>query len=243
MSVRRVVYFSILALILVAAAMHMVHLRADFPNSTPWGDEVGKITDEGWWANGAVRAHLQGSWNVPGDYSPAPSDPVWPALLWCLFCFTGVSLQAARGLAVAAYFCSLWMTFLLLRKRMPIWAACLALALLVTSPYLYCFTRLALLEPLLTTLTLAGISLALRLPKYRHPVAVSVVVGLICALLMLTKPTAAFLFPAIAAAVLQPLWGQRKLALRCAATVVAWSRTAGTEVTSQKHPRVAGPIR
>ena len=42
--------------------------------------------------------------------------------------------------------------------------ALLALTLLVTSPFLYCFSRLAILEPMLIALTLAALNLAIRLP-------------------------------------------------------------------------------
>ena len=46
----------------------------------------------------------------------------------------------------------------LLRPRGPQWMALLALTLMVTSPFLYCFSRLAILEPMLTTLLLAALN-------------------------------------------------------------------------------------
>ena len=66
-----------LAGIAVLAAVHCIHLTADFPNHSPWMDDWAKYTDEGWYGNAAIRAHLFGNWYVPGDFNPAPAVPVW----------------------------------------------------------------------------------------------------------------------------------------------------------------------
>ena len=196
------------------ALLHTLHLTADFPNHTPWFMDWAKYTDEGWYGNAAVRAHLFGNWYQPGDFNPAPAVPVWPFLEWVLFFFTGVSIQAARGLAVAFFFCNLLLSYLLLRTRGPRWMGLLALTLIVTSPFLYCFSRLAILEPMLIAFTLAALNLAVRLPRWRRPVAASIVIGLLFTLMMLTKTTAVFLLPALGWAMLAPLGCNRKLALR-----------------------------
>ena len=91
-----------LAAVVGFAALHAVHLDADFPNHSPWLADWAKYTDEGWYGNAAVRAHLFGNWYMAGDFNPAVAMPVWPFLEWVLFFFTGVSLAAARGLAIAA---------------------------------------------------------------------------------------------------------------------------------------------
>jgi hypothetical protein len=75
-------------------------LHADFPNHSPWMRDSAKYTDEGWWANAAVRHFLIGHWEVAGDYNPAAAVPVWPALLTMVFEFTGVSILAARAVNV-----------------------------------------------------------------------------------------------------------------------------------------------
>jgi hypothetical protein len=141
---------------------------------------------------------------------------VWPFLEWLLFFFTGVTVQAARGLAVACFFLNLALSYLLLRSSLSRSTALLGVTLVVTSPFLYCFTRLAILEPLQITLTLAALLLALRLPQSQRPVLGSVCIGLLFALIVLTKTTGLFLFPALLWAVVVPLWQQRRLALRCA---------------------------
>ena len=188
------------------AVLHPLHLSADFPNHTPWYMDWAKYTDEGWYGNAAVRAHLFGHWYVPGDFNPAPAVPVWPFLEWVLFFFTGVSVEAARALAVALFFANLLLAYTLLRPRGPKWMALLALTFMVTSPFLYCFSRLAILEPLLTTLMLAALNLAVRLPQMRRPVLVSGLIGVLLTLMMLTKTTAIFLLPAVGWAILASFW-------------------------------------
>ena len=216
MSSKRWYYALWLALIGAFAILHALHLRADFPNHSPWWMDWAKYTDEGWYGNAAIRAHLNGSWYVPGDFNPAAALPVWPFLEWILFFFTGVTLQAARGLAIAIFFCNLALSYTLLRTRGPRWMALLAVTLLVTSPFLYSFSRLAILEPLMTSLTLAALNVAVRLPRLRRPVLASVGIGLLFTLMMLTKTTAVFLLPALVWAVALPLWRRRGLLFRCA---------------------------
>jgi hypothetical protein len=190
----------------VFAVLHALNLASDFPNHTPWHIDWAKYTDEGWYGNAAVRAHLFGHWYVPGDFNPAPSVPVWPFLEWILFFFTGVSVEAARGLAVAFFFANLALCYTLLRPRGPKWMALLALTLMVTNPFLYCFSRLAILEPMLTTVLLAALNLAVRLPSMPRPVAASAVVGVLLTLMMLTKTTAVFLVPAVGWALFASFW-------------------------------------
>jgi hypothetical protein len=215
-AMRRWGYAAWIAAIAGFALLHAWHLRADFPNGSPWVCDWAKFTDEGWYGNAAIRAHLFGNWYVAGDFNPAVAVPVWPFLEWLLFFFTGVTVEAARGLAVACFFLNLALSYLLLRSMVHRWIALLGVTLVVTSPFLYCFTRLAILEPLQITLTLAAMILAVRLPQRHRPLLGSICVGLLFALIVLTKTTGLFLLPALLWAMVAPLWEQRKLALRCA---------------------------
>jgi hypothetical protein len=199
------------------AVLHGMNLLADFPNYSPWSMDWAKYTDEGWYGSAAVRAHLFGSWYVAGDFNPAAAVPVWPFLEWVLFFFTGVTLSAARGLAVGLFFVNLVLSYWLVRARGARWTAMLAVTLLVTSPFLYCFSRLAILEPLLTALTLVALNLAVRLDQLRRPVVASAGIGLIFTLMLLTKTTALFLLPALALPMIVTLWKRPEVAIRCAA--------------------------
>lgn len=200
------------------ALVHALHLSADFPNHSPWTSDWAKYTDEGWYGNAAIRAHLYGNWYFAGDFNPAPALPVLPFLEWLLFFVTGVSIQAARGLAVAFFFLNLLLSYWLLRVRGPRWMALLALTLLVTSPFLYCFSRLAILEPVQIAFLLAALNLAVRLDRLRRPVAASAVISLLFTLMLLTKTTAVFLLPALSWAMILPLWRNKRFAVRCALT-------------------------
>ncbi len=212
-STKRALYAAWVVVIGVFAVAHALNLSADFPNHTPWHMDYAKYTDEGWYGNAAIRAHLFGHWYVAGDFNPAPAVPVWPFLEWILFFFTGVNVEAARGLAVAFFFANLLLSYSLLRSRGPRWMALLALTLMVTSPFLYCFSRLAILEPMLTTLMLATLNLTVRLPRMRRPVAASGLVGILFTLMVLTKTTALFLLPAIGWAMFAAFWDRGEVSL------------------------------
>jgi hypothetical protein len=209
------------ALLLASAIfliLHACHLSADFPNHSPWMDWA-KYTDEGWYGDGAIRHFQRGHWYVPGDFNPAAALPVWPLLEAALFRFTGVSLTAARGLTVAIFGLILAASYLLLRrwqnpaatpdqKPTKTLAPAIAVLLLAVSPFCYVFTRMALLEPLLILLTLLALlaasyatpeqgieSTPLRIRLQQSIPIVSL--GLLLPLMVLTKTTAIFLFPAI----------------------------------------------
>jgi hypothetical protein len=211
-------------LLLVATiflAFHALHLNADFPNHSPWMDWA-KYTDEGWYGDAAIRHFQRGQWNVPGDFNPAAALPIWPLLEAALFRFTGVSLTAARALTVGIFGLILLSSYLLLRRWHALTvpaenksaislAPAAAVLLLAVSPFCYVFTRLAILEPLLILFTL----LALLAASYAEPPQKQgtetlpsksrlrrflplVALALLLPLMVLTKTTALFLFPAIA---------------------------------------------
>ena len=203
-------------LIGVFAVLHVLNLRADFPNGSPWFQDWAKYTDEGWYGNAAIRAHLFGNWYVKGDFNPAVALPVMPFLEWLVFFVKGVTPEAARGLSVGFFFANLVLSYRLLRASGPRWAGLFAVTLMVTSPFLYCFSRLAILEQVLTAFTLSAMNVAVRLPRMRRPVVASAGIGLLLTLMMLTKTTAVFLLPAVAWVLLIELRRDLKLAARCA---------------------------
>ena len=211
---KRILYILWIGMLAAFALFHALHLGADFPNHTPWMHDWAKYTDEGWYGDAAVRAHLSGSWYRAGDFNPAVALPVWPILEWLVFFATGVTVEAARGLAVAFFFANLILSYLLLRTRGPRWMALLAITLIATSPFLYCFSRLAILEPLLITLTLAALNLAVRLGGSRRATWNAIAIGLLFTLMILTKTTAIFLLPALAWEIVRSHRGNRMYTVR-----------------------------
>ena len=227
-------------LLVIAAiffALHFVHLRADFPNHSFWKDWA-KYTDEGWYGNAAIRHYQLGHWNLPGDFNPAAALPVWPAIEIVLFRFTGVSLVAGRALTVVVFGLSLVCCYLLLRRWTsnnragpPLPHSSLApavtVALLSVSPFCFAFTRIAILEPPLVLETLfallvaswAGDSIpngaATEPPTNLRTKLWTVLLGLLFPVMVLTKTTAVFLFPAV----LWTLWAATGYRLRASLRV------------------------
>ncbi len=192
----RFLYAVWVAAIAVLLGTHFVHLRADFPNFSPWMDYA-KYTDEGWYGNAAIHHALGGEWYHPGDFNPATALPVWPLLETALFAVFGVSLVAARSLALVLFAANLVLSYALLRRFVTRAVAMLGVTFLAASAFLWAFSRLAILEPLLILLTLAAWLLALRLPRAGAKKTVALgFIGLLLCLAVLTKTTAVFLVPA-----------------------------------------------
>ena len=186
------------AFVAALLGMHFLHPGADFPNFSPWMDYA-KYTDEGWYGSAAVASFVRGNWYVAGDFNPAVALPVWPFLEWVLFHFTGVSLVAARLLAVSIFAGNLTLTYALVRSQAPRWAAFLAMVLVASNAFLFCFSRLAILEPPVVFLLLLAWLLALRPPAKAGwmRVATLMTIGLLLCGMVLTKTTALFLFPSV----------------------------------------------
>jgi hypothetical protein len=226
----------LLALVAIFFAFHFVHLRADFPNHSPWMD-WSKYTDEGWYGDAAIRHYQLGHWNVPGDFNAAAALPVWPAIELVVFRVTGVSLSAARALTVVVFGLTLMCCYLLIRRwtANPSLAPAIAVLLLAVSPFCFAFSRLAILEPLLILLTLVAMLAASSVRDEgwsRRFVLRAVLLGLLLTLMILTKTTGIFLFPAI----FWILWVAtdyrlrpfvRAAGLACSAAAIAWGAYYG----------------
>jgi hypothetical protein len=213
--VSRIIVAHLLSITLLTAsaiffALHFLHLKADFPNNSPWVD-WSKYTDEGWYGDAAIRHYVTGHWYWKGDFNPAVALPVWPAIELIFFKFTGVSPTAARALTLCVFGLTLVTLYLLIQRHtrprssgsgQPL-AAALTVFFLCTSPLLYVFERMAILEPLLIALT----ALALLTASSMHPIysakrglwgiLQAVFLALLLPAMVLTKTTAICLFPAI----------------------------------------------
>ncbi|HVT98884.1 MAG TPA: phospholipid carrier-dependent glycosyltransferase, partial [Acidobacteriaceae bacterium] len=224
---RRWFYALWIAGLVVLFCLHFPHLLADFPNDSPWMDYA-KYTDEGWYGNAAVRHALTGHWSLQGDFNPAVALPVWPLLLAGVFHFTGVSLGADRSLALIFFGLDLLLAYSVVRSQAERWAALLAVTLLATSPFLWAFSRLAILESPLVFFLLLSWLLALRLPRTapRWRTAMLAGIGLLLCLMVLTKTTAVFLIPSSLFLVARA-WTRRREAVRAlgicgAAAALPW---------------------
>jgi len=201
------------AFVAALLGLHFLHPGADFPNFSPWMDYA-KYTDEGWYGSAAVAYFVRGDWYVPGDFNPAVALPVWPFLEWVLFHFTGVSLPAARLLAVSIFAGNLVLTYALVRSQARRWVGVLAMVLVASNAFLFCFSRLAILEPPVVFLLLLAWLLALRPPASAGwmRIATLITLGFLLCSMVLTKTTALFLFPSV----FYLVWYARRLQARVA---------------------------
>jgi hypothetical protein len=185
----------LLLLALVLCLLRFVYLRADFPNHSPWIMDQAKFTDEGWWANAAVRHFLIGHWEIAGDYNPAAVVPVWPVLLTLVFHFTGISIVAARAMNVCFSIATVGLVYLLVRRYASETAAAVAAVLLAASPFAFAFSRLATLD----TMVNFEFCLLLWIASYANSRRIwpSILLGILIPTLLLTKTTAVVLVPAI----------------------------------------------
>ncbi|HEX3472255.1 MAG TPA: hypothetical protein VHT28_13820, partial [Silvibacterium sp.] len=186
-TIRPYLYWLWLAAIAALFALHAIHLRADFPNSSPWMD-YSKYTDEGWYGKAAIEHYVLGTWYVHGDFNPSVALPVLPVLELVLFRFTGVSLVAARLLILAVFALNLFLAYSLLRTQASRLIALFGLTLLAGNAFLYAFSRLAILELLMMFFLLASWLLALRLPQIdttARRVTALIAIGLLLCLMVL----------------------------------------------------------
>ena len=217
---RRVYVFWVIGIVALFA-LHFPHLLADFPNNSSWLDPS-KYTDEGWYGNAAMRWYLTGHWFLRGDFNPAVALPIWPLLLAAVFHFTGVSLAADRALALCVFGLNLLLAYSVVRTQAAKWVALLAVTILITSPFLFAFSRLAILEPPLVCFLLLSWLLALRLPRAssRAQTLLLAAIGLLLCLMVLTKTTAIFILPSTLFLIART-HGFRWTSLRALATAVA----------------------
>jgi 4-amino-4-deoxy-L-arabinose transferase-like glycosyltransferase len=171
-----------------------IHLRADFPHGTPWFDSS-ITTDEGWYAGGALHHFVFHHWFLADSFNTAVAVPVWPLLLGLWFKITGPGLVAARALTLCLYAGSLSVFYLLLGQYRRGLMPAVAVALMAINPFCYAFNRLAILEPLLVFLLVLGLWLASKTRD--EDLWKQAVLGVILCLLVLTKTSGFFLWPAL----------------------------------------------
>ncbi len=187
----------LLASSLLLFALHYFHLAADFPHHT-WPDWA-RYTDEGWYAGAAPRQIFTGNWYLAGDFNPAVALPVFPALAFLLFRLTGVSIIALRAANVTLLGASLLVIWLLLRRRSGRVAASAGVFLCASSLFLYAYSRLGIVEPLLifeSLLSLLVLSFIRPGDPIRKVLTLCAVAGILLAAMVLTKTPGLFLFPA-----------------------------------------------
>ena len=89
--------------------------------------------------------------------------PVWPLMVGAIFHFTGISVIAARALAVLFTWLSVLLAYAVARQYRSRTFATLTALLLATNALGFFFSRLAILEPAFVFFLLLALYLAGRL--------------------------------------------------------------------------------
>jgi hypothetical protein len=207
-----------LVLLLLAVCLltlRLWHIRADFPDFHFYSQERARFTDEGFYTSAALHYFTLGRVYVPGSWNPGVFMPVWPLLVGLVFHFTGISVVAARSLAVVCTWFGVWLAYAVARRYRSQTFACLAAFLMAASALGFFYGRLAILEPPFVMFLLLAIYLASKVQPGNYLLAG--VVGMVFVVATLTKTTAPFLLPAV----LYPIWANNR-----ANRSVAWRMLA-----------------
>lgn len=197
-----------LVLLLLAVCLLVLrlwHIRADFPDYHFYSQERARFTDEGFYTSAALHHFTLGRAYVPGSWNPGVFMPVWPLLVGLVFHFTGISVVAARSLAVVCTWVGVWLAYAVARQYRSQTFACLAAFLMAANALGFFYGRLAILEPSFVMFLLLAIYLAGKARPGSYGMAA--VVGLVFVVATLTKTTAPFLLPAV----LYPVWAKNRV--------------------------------
>lgn len=196
--------WALLLLTLCLLALRFWHLSADFPAFHFYDQDGARFTDEGFYTGAALQHFTLGHAYIPGGWNPGVFMPVWPLLVGLLFHFTGISVVAARALAVGCVCLSVLLAYAISRQYQSKTFACLTAFLISANALGFFFGRLALLEPAFGMFLLLAIYLAGRVRP--HGYALAVFVGVVFVVAMLTKTTGPFVLPAV----LYPIWANNR---------------------------------
>lgn len=189
----------ILVLLSLCVSLRFLHLDADFPLGISWSGDL--YTDEGWYANAAVRETVSGKWYLPGDFNPAVNLPVGQMLQRAAFGAFGLSLVSARIPEALAYSATILLVLLIVRRDAGLQAGLLA-ALILSSSYIgFAYSRLAIMEPIGMLFVAAALLLAQRAQGRdagRGAVPWLILSALSVAAAVLVKGTMIFAVPVIA---------------------------------------------
>ncbi len=193
-----------LLLVLAAAffLLRFVHLTADYPRNIRWDDGI--VTDEGWYASGAVNQQTWGRPLLDGDMNIPVIMPLWSAIAETAFRVGGFSVVTLRVTAILFFFLCAGLGCVLLRRYGARDSIPLFLAMMACNPWAFAFSRAAFLEfPMLSLVLLAAVALPKPSNFTFHRVLKIVGAGIIFALALLLKTTAVALAPVLMYALLK----------------------------------------
>jgi 4-amino-4-deoxy-L-arabinose transferase-like glycosyltransferase len=173
--------YILIGIIVLFAALRFIDIEADFPQKFIDGGFV--LTDEGWYCNGATSKILTGTW-VSDAFQSMPVIPVNHILQYINMSVFGVSSATLRYSMCVFFLVFIFIMYLVCKRLYDPLSALVALIPLVTSGYLFAYSRIGLIDIEM----LMMISVSILMAVYKRPVLSSVF--MIVALL--TKTSAMF---------------------------------------------------
>lgn len=195
---------ALLALTICLLGARLWHLQADFPGYHFYSQDGAWRTDEGFYTNAALHFCTLGRAYLPGGWNPGVFMPVWPLMVGTLFHFTGISVLAARALAVCCAWATVLLAYAVTRQYRPRAFAAIVAFLMAANALGFFFARLAILEPAFGMFLLLALYLAGKVRPGGY--ALAALTGLAFVLLTLTKTTGPFVLPAV----LFPIWANNR---------------------------------
>lgn len=175
--------------------LRLRHLDADFPVELDWSADL--YSDEGWYANAAVRHAIGLPWFSPGDFNPAVNMPLGQLLHSLFFSLFGLNLFAARLPDVCAFALTVACTVAIVRSHFGAVTAWLAALMLAVNFDGFAFSRIAFMETIGMAFVATAMLLALKAGAGRGLgwlIAASIAAALAC----LVKTSMLFGLPVLA---------------------------------------------
>ncbi|MGC9292614.1 MAG: ArnT family glycosyltransferase [Acidobacteriaceae bacterium] len=200
----RKMQLALLALAICLLGARLWHIQADFPTYHFYSQDGARFTDEGFYTNAALHHYTLGHAYLPGGWNPGVFMPVWPLLVGALFHFTGISVIAARSLAVICTWLGVLLAYAVTRQYRSRTFASIAALLIAANALGFFFGRLAILEPAFGMFLLLALYLAGKVRPGNY--ALAALVGVVFVIATLTKTTGPFVLPAV----LYPIWANNR---------------------------------
>lgn len=172
-------------------AIRFLGLDSDFPLGITQSGTL--YTDEGWYANAAVRQYFFGEWYFVGDFNPIVNIPIAQFLYFASFELFGPGLKSGRAVTALFSLLLIFLFSLFMGKKFGKTAALIGLALFSVNFVFFAYSRLMLLEVMATALTFLAffiLSSAQRVDLVKVALA-----ALLLGLGVLTKTTMIFMIP------------------------------------------------
>lgn len=191
-----VLYSTLLLIVVIFLLLRFVNLDADFPLGIT--QSAALYTDEGWYANAAVRHYISGNWYQAGDFNPAINMPLGYVLHRLTFSICGLGLSSVRITIAVCFILLVIVSAGLVHKQFSSFTALLTALLLATNYLGFVYSRLALMEFIATFFVFSGLLVAEHVKEGKWALGKLLFASALVGAGILTKTTMVFAVPLLA---------------------------------------------